>query len=369
MKLRRGYTTGACAAAAAAAAAEILAAGARRPQGGTVGGTNEPGAVEATGTIEVVLPNGEPASFRYEAEGAAGTPNRVTAWVTKDGGDDPDVTDRLRIGAEVYRTEDGFSIEAGEGVGRVTLPGLAVEPGQPAVNPVPRESILEEVRHRLPLGATVRLHVPGGEKAARRTLNPRLGIIGGISILGTTGRVEPWSVEAMRDSLLPQLDIAGARGRSKLVFVLGSKGRRLAVEAGFPEENIVEVANEIGWMLGQAAQRGFRGVTVRGHVGKLAKLAAGIFDTHSRTADGRLVTLAAYAGAAGVDPEDIRRILAQTTAEAAASHLVELGRTDALYEMARAGAASCTGRYAIPVRLVVLDRAGNILADSERLQP
>ena len=104
----------------------------------------------------------------------------------------------------------------------------------------------------------------------------------------------------MRESLVPQLDVAVAQGRTDLVFVLGSKGRRLAVEAGVDERDVVETANEVGWMLEQAAERGFRTVTLRGHVGKLVKLAAGIFDTHSRVADARLVTLAAYAGAGGV---------------------------------------------------------------------
>lgn len=375
MNLRRGYTTGACAQAAAAAAAEVLAGGngRRETRTGDAIGTGD-----ATGIVEVTLPNGEAASFRYRADSSPPEAETnvisatergpgtwcVTAWVTKDGGDDPDVTDGLRVGAEVCSANAVFSVEAGEGVGTVTLPGLAVEPGRPAVNPVPRDAVLHEVRRRLPRGATVRLHVPGGEEAARKTLNPRLGVVGGISILGTTGRVEPWSVEAMRDSLVPQLDVAAARRRRELVFVLGAKGHHLAVQAGFEEPDVVEVANEIGWMLERAVERGFARVTVRGHVGKLAKLAAGIFDTHSRTADARLVTLAAYAGAVGVDPENVRWILTQTTAEAGAAHLVGLGRTDALLELARAGARACAERYGIPVRLVVLAREGNILADS-----
>jgi cobalt-precorrin-5B (C1)-methyltransferase len=191
-----------------------------------------------------------------------------------------------------------------------------------------------------------------------------LGIEGGISILGTTGRVEPWSVEAMRDSLAPQLDVARALGRREVVFVLGSKGRRLAQEAGTDPRDVVETGNELGWMMEQAAERGFGRVTVRGHVGKLVKLAAGIFDTHSRLADGRLVTLAAYAGAGGVAPAEIRALLGMTTADLAAQRLLELDRADVLREVALAGAAACRRRYGLPVRLVLLDRDGALLADS-----
>jgi cobalt-precorrin-5B (C1)-methyltransferase len=191
-----------------------------------------------------------------------------------------------------------------------------------------------------------------------------LGIVGGISILGTTGRVEPWSVEAMRDSLEPQLDVALARGSRELVFVLGSKGRRLAEEAGVDGRDIVETANEVGWMLERAAAREFASVTVRGHVGKLVKLAAGIFDTHSRVADARLITLAAYAGAAGLPAEEVRALLAMTTADQGAARLLALGRQDVLAAVARAAAAACSERFGIPVHVVLLDRDGGLLADS-----
>jgi cobalt-precorrin-5B (C1)-methyltransferase len=336
--LRRGYTTGACAQAATAAACL----------------PDSP----SEGEVEVVLPGGESARFAYrrDADGSA--------WVVKDAGDDPDITDGLAIGARAEDTPGRFEVLGGEGVGRVTLPGLSVEVGLPAINPVPREAIRDELRRRRPAGATVTIMAPGGQDLARRTLNPRLGIVGGISILGTTGRVEPWSVEAMRDSLIPQLDVARAQGRTDLVFVLGSKGRRLAVEAGFAEEDVVETANELGYMLEQAAERGFGCVTVRGHVGKLVKLAAGIFDTHSRLADARLVTLAAYAGARGVAPDEIRRLLGMTTADLAAQRLLELGRRDVLVEVARVAAAACRERYAIQVQVVLLDRDGVLLAAS-----
>ncbi|GAB4250290.1 MAG: cobalt-precorrin-5B (C(1))-methyltransferase CbiD [Thermoleophilia bacterium] len=282
----------------------------------------------------------------------------------KDAGDDPDVTDGLAIGAQVRETPGRFEIEAGAGVGTVTSPGLSVAPGSPAVNPVPREAILRELKAGAPGGATVTILAPGGEELARKTLNPRLGIVGGISILGTTGRVEPWSVEAMRESLVPQLDVARARGRRSLVFVLGAKGRRLAEAAGFDSEAIVETGNELGWMLEQAVARGFESVTVRGHVGKLAKLAAGIYDTHSREADARLVTLAAFAGACGVPAEGVRRILRMATAEEAAAFLVELGAGDALEEVAREAAVRARERYELDVRVVILNWEGAVLADS-----
>lgn len=335
--LRRGYTTGACAQAATAAAAG-----------------DDP---ERRGEVQVCLPGGEAARFPYRLD------ERGVAWVVKDAGDDPDITDGLAIGASVHDTPGVFVVRGGEGVGIVTLPGLAVPPGDPAINPVPREAILCELRRLRPAGATAIILAPGGETLARRTLNPRCGIEGGLSILGTTGRVEPWSVEAMRDSLLPQLDVALARGRTDLVYVLGSKGRRLAVEAGADERDVVETANEVGWMLERAGERGFQSVTVRGHVGKLVKLAAGIFDTHSRVADARLVTLAAYAGAAGLPSVEVRGILEMNTADQAAAHLLDLGRVDVLAQVARAAARACRERYAIPVGIVLLDRGGTVLAE------
>lgn len=335
--LRRGYTTGACAQAAVAAS---LAGGA------------------AEGHVEVVLPGGESARFSYYRD------EEGVAWVIKDAGDDPDVTHGLAIGASVEVTLGVFGVLAGEGVGTVTLAGLAIEPGAPAINPAPRDAILAELRRARPGGATAVITAPGGEELARHTLNPRLGIVGGISILGTTGRVEPWSVEAMRESLEPQLDVAMARGRTDLVFVLGSKGRRLALAAGAHDEDVIEVANEIGWMLERAAERGFRSVTVRGHVGKLAKLAAGVFDTHSRVADARLVTLAAYAGAAGLPAEEIRGLLAMNTADQAAARLLEIGRGDVLGLVAEAGAVACAERFGLRIRVVLVDRDGVVLGDS-----
>jgi cobalt-precorrin-5B (C1)-methyltransferase len=264
----------------------------------------------------------------------------------------------------VEESRGRFAVRAGEGVGRFTLPGLPYPPGEPAINPVPREAILAELRRLRPEGATVSILAPGGEDLARHTLNPRLGIVGGISILGTTGRVEPWSVEAMRDSLVPQLEVARARERRELVFVLGSKGRRLAVAAGYDEADVIETANELGWMLEQAADRGFKRVQLRGHVGKLVKLAAGIFDTHSRLADGRLVTLAAYAGAAGVAPAEIRAILTMATADMAAQRLLELGRPEVLVEVSRAAARACRERYGLAVEVTLLDREGTVLGSS-----
>ncbi|MHB9114597.1 MAG: cobalt-precorrin-5B (C(1))-methyltransferase CbiD [Thermoleophilia bacterium] len=349
--LRRGYTTGACAQAAVAAGAAYGRFGPATP-----GSADSP--VPSEGRVEIVLPGGETAVFPYRRD------DDGVVWVVKDAGDDPDVTHGLAIGARVDDTPGVFAVLAGPGVGTVTLPGLAIQLGAPAINPAPRDAILAELRRARPAGATATILAPGGEELARRTLNPRLGIVGGISILGTTGRVEPWSVEAMRDSLEPQLDVARARGSRGLVFVLGSKGRRLAEEAGVDGRDIVETGNEVGWMLERAADRDFSSVTVRGHVGKLVKLAAGIFDTHSRVADARLVTLAAYAGAGGVPADEVRALLDMNTADQGAAHLLALGRPDVLAAVAGAAAAACTERFGLRVRIVLLDRDGGVLAES-----
>lgn len=261
--LRSGYTTGSCAAAAAKAALLLLAEG------------------RAVTAVEIPLPGGTrvalPIASVRPVDGGA------EAAVVKDGGDDPDVTNGALIQATVTWTGgEGVDFLAGEGVGTVTKPGLAVPPGQPAINPMPRRMIAQALGEVTPRGVRVTIAIPGGAEIAQKTFNPRLGIVGGLSILGTTGIVRPFSCSAIRESLRCSLDVAAAAGVRTPVFVPGRIGERAARQR-FPvaDAQIVEVGNEWGFALDEALRRPFAGLLILGHPGKLAKLAAGDWDTHS----------------------------------------------------------------------------------------
>lgn len=266
-ELRGGFSTGACAAAAAKAAALLVRDAGRVAE------------------VSIPFPDGTREIFAVVAAESLGS-MRARAAVRKSAGDDPDVTDKALIVVEVCQMEGPEVIfRAGQGVGMVSKPGLSIPTGEPAINPGPRRMIaaaLREVRHG---GYEVTISIPDGAELAQRTFNPRLGIIGGVSILGTTGRVVPFSCPALRQALACALDIAEAAGEKAPVLVPGKIGksaaeRHFALRAG----QVVEVSNEWGYMLEKTAGRGFEALLLLGHPGKLAKLALGYWDTHSRSA-------------------------------------------------------------------------------------
>jgi cobalt-precorrin-5B (C1)-methyltransferase len=261
--LRGGYTTGACAAAAAKAAATLLC--------------GEP----APSAVEITLLDGSRVTFPVASCRRDG--NTAEAAVQKDAGDDPDVTDGSRVVARVeFVAGEGVSFAAGTGVGVVTKPGLSVGPGEPAINPGPREMIRAAVSEVTQRGVRVMVSIPGGQTLAGRTFNPRLGIAGGLSILGTTGRVRPVSVPALCDALKCALDVARACGVSAPVLVPGNIGERAARRnLRLRPEQVIQVSNQWGFMLDHAARYAFERLLVLGHPGKLAKLADGEWDTHS----------------------------------------------------------------------------------------
>ncbi len=261
-ELRSGFTTGTCAAAAAKAAVSFLLDG--RP----------------LTAVEVPLPAGERVVIPLVRVGR--TPAGATAVVRKDAGDDPDITDGLPVVAEVAGIAGNeVVVAAGEGVGTVTKPGLSVAPGEAAINPVPRRMIRAAVREVTDRGIKVTISIPGGREAARKTFNPRLGITGGLSILGTSGRVRPFSCAALRTSLQCLLDVVAASGIKAPVLVPGHIGRRAAARHfHLAAGQIVEVGNEWGFTLTGAAGK-FAALLVLGHPGKLAKLAMGEENTHS----------------------------------------------------------------------------------------
>jgi cobalt-precorrin-5B (C1)-methyltransferase len=265
MSLRSGITTGACAAAAAKAAAAVLAGG------------------PAPGEVDLRLPSGQSIRLPILYVESRENPPAVTAAVRKDAGDDPDVTDGLEVRATLcWDDATVVTFIAGEGVGTVTKPGLQVPPGEPAINPVPRQMILGAIREVTRRGVRVEISVPGGREIAAKTFNPRLGIVGGLSILGTTGIVRPYCTRALHEALRCALDVAAACQVTAPVLVPGNVGARAARRHfSLRDEQLVEVGNAWGFVVGLLPERTFSAVLLLGHPGKLAKLAAQEWDTHS----------------------------------------------------------------------------------------
>ena len=304
-RLRCGYTTGACAALAAKGAAELLLTG-RAPE-----------------AVSLRTPKGW--VVEVPLEGPRLENGTASAWVTKDGGDDVDATHGLPIAASVARQPGtGLTLRGGEGVGRVTKPGLDQPVGEWAINSTPRRMILEavdSVRRALdqPGGLLITISVPGGQEAAKKTFNPHLGIEGGISILGTSGIVEPMSVQALVDTLALELRQAAALGAAgRLLLTPGNYGADYLAARGLDRLGapVVRCSNFIGEALDMAAAERFRQVLLVGHIGKLVKLAGGIMNTHSRMADCRTELFCAHAAAAGASAGLCRALLAAPTTDA-----------------------------------------------------
>ena len=309
--MRCGYTTGSCAAAAAKAACEMLFSQA---------------AVRVSG---ISLPDGSACSF--EVTDVFISPEKASCAVKKDGGDDPDVTDGALIHATVTRISEGIKIDGGEGVGRVTKPGLDQPVGNAAINSAPRKMIQAEVsdvcgRYGYTGGISVVISVPGGEELARRTFNSRLGIEGGISILGTSGIVEPMSNQAVVGAIRAELQVLAAAGNTELLVTVGNFAERFSSDVlRLTTDCFVKCGNFIGETLNAAAELGFKNILVVGHIGKLVKLGIGITNTHSACGDGRRETLIACALRAGASLENLRRIDGCVTTEAAVGYLRGFG--------------------------------------------
>ncbi|MCF6149039.1 MAG: cobalt-precorrin-5B (C(1))-methyltransferase [Candidatus Kuenenia sp.] len=266
MSLRTGYTTGSCATAAAKAAAIGLVHN------------------EIPDVVEIDTPIGQRLRLHVLCKQIMGDASECA--VQKDAGDDPDVTNGCNVFARVERAANNtIEIDGGLGVGRITKPGLQVPVGQAAINPVPRRMIEDSVREVIghDRGVRVVISVPDGEKLAEKTFNPKLGIVGGISIIGTTGIVRPMSDEALKASLLCGLDIAKGLGYKEVVLVPGNLGERAMSNSYsfIAKDQIVQMSNYVGFMLNAVKEKGFECVILAGHPGKLAKLLRNDFNTHS----------------------------------------------------------------------------------------
>ncbi|MGE5583045.1 MAG: cobalt-precorrin-5B (C(1))-methyltransferase CbiD [Bacillota bacterium] len=341
--LRKGFTTGAAAAAATKAAIYRMA-------GQTL--TN----------VAVTLPDGTQMLIPVSGSGVRGD-GVYYAEVIKDGGDDPDVTSGAVIRSVVKKRGESVIITGGTGVGRVTKPGLPVAPGEAAINPVPRRMILQAVREA-PINNCLEIiiEVPQGKELAEKTLNPRLGIIGGISILGTTGIVEPMSEEAWKDSLALQLKVIRAAGFQAVVLTPGRQGVQWGASMGIPTEQIAEMSNFAGFMLDECADSGFTSVLLWGHYSKLLKVAAGNFNTHSRLTDAKFETLTAITAVAGGQPGLLKQIFNANTTEEAIFCLETAGLDRIVLNIAagRASARAMARVKGLTVGCVLLDRQGRL---------
>lgn len=308
-KLRFGYTTGSCAAGAARGAARLLL------------GEDE------ISEVELMTPKG--ILLHLEILDRKRSENAASCAVRKDAGDDPDTTNGILVYAKVEKflirsdMEDRIVIDGGIGVGRVTKPGLSQKIGEAAINPVPRAMILQAVeeiadQYHYEGGLKVTISVPEGEKIARKTFNPRLGIVGGISILGTSGIVEPMSEKALIDSIRVEMTQHAAMGEQYMLVTPGNYGADyLREHMELPFEKNIKCSNYVGETIDMAVDMGVKGILFISHIGKFVKVAAGIMNTHSHSADARMEVLCSNAIRAGGDLACARSILQCNTTDEA----------------------------------------------------
>lgn len=344
--LRYGWTTGACATAATTAAYTALLTG------------------EFPDPVQITLPKGQQPSFALAVELLS--PDEATAGVVKDAGDDPDVTHGALIRATVRygRPGSGVTFVAGAGVGTVTKPGLPLPVGEPAINPVPRQMMRAAIAGIRPGDVEIEISVDNGEQIAQQTWNPRLGILGGLSILGTTGIVVPYSCSAWIDSIRRGIDVARAAGYHHVAGCTGSTSERVAAELyELPEDALLDMGDFAGAVLKYLRRHPIGRLTIAGGVGKLAKLAAGHLDLHSGRSQVDLGFLADLARDAGADAELVAAVRTANTA-LGALHLCQaknLPLGELIAAKARNTAEEVLRGAPVSVDVVVIDRAGSIV--------
>ena len=308
-KYRRGYTTGSCAAAAAKASTYMLFT------------------KEEIEHINIDTPKGISLTLKVENRELGN--NYAICSVEKDGGDDIDATHTLDIFAKaelVDKESEELIVTGGLGIGVVTKKGLSVEVGKHAINPVPMKMIRNEVKKVLKeknislngQSLKITIFAPKGEEVAKKTFNPRLGIVGGISILGTTGIVEPMSEEGWKKSLSIELAMKREQGMDKIILVPGNHGEQFIKEnLGIDINNCVRMSNFVGYMLSEAKRLGFKKILMAGHIGKFIKISAGIFNTHSKICDARNEIMVANLALMGANLDFLKQINECVTAEGA----------------------------------------------------
>jgi cobalt-precorrin-5B (C1)-methyltransferase len=326
-----GYTTGACAAAAAKGAVILLF-------------SHDPK------NVKVLLPNGEIAEFDLVDKKIKD--GKAYCCVVKNAGGAFDITHKAKICAEAKISKE-IRLKGGKGVGVATKPGLKIEVGEHAINPVPREMILREVESVLPSNQKVEItvYVPNGEEIAKKTMNEKLGIVGGISILGTTGVVKPISQQAFKDSLALQIDVAIASGYDEVVMTPGRIGEKNAIERGIPRDAVIQMGNFVGFMLKECSKKGIKKVLLLGHVSKLIKVAAGFFYTHSKCVDSAQLFVK-YASKAGLH-------INYGSVERAAQVAKQMGSN--VFDQIAKDAWEKTSRFEMTTGVALLSMKGDIL--------
>jgi cobalt-precorrin-5B (C1)-methyltransferase len=344
-KLRRGWTTGACATAATWGALERLWGGAFPDH------------------VHLTLPRGETPVFTLRDMLAGG--GWAECGVEKDAGDDPDVTHGSVIMSRVRAAGQGVSFRAGDGVGMVTKPGLPIPVGDPAINPVPRQMMAEVVaalaeRHRQPPNVEITVSVPGGAALAQKTWNPRLGIEGGLSILGTTGVVRPFSCAAWIASIHRGIDVAVADGLPHVAGCTGATSERVVQSMyGLPDHAMLDMGDFAGGLLKYLAKHPVPRITIGGGIGKMTKLAQGARDLHSRRSQVDFAALGASARAAGL-PD-----VTQANSALEAVGIAGPGLAEIVARQARGTAQAILHGAPVTVDVVVIDRAGTVLARTD----
>ncbi|MGK0736467.1 cobalt-precorrin-5B (C(1))-methyltransferase CbiD [Yokenella regensburgei] len=307
--LRKGYTTGSCATAAAKVAALMVLR------------------QHVIRQVSIVTPSGVTLCLNVESPHIEG--EQAVAAIRKDGGDDVDATHGMLIFARVTLNSSGAVVlSGGEGVGTVTRKGVGLPVGSAAINRTPRQTIEAAVREVIgpARGAEVHIFAPEGEARAQKTYNARLGILGGISIIGTTGIVTPMSEESWKRSLSLELEIKRAAGLERVVLVPGNHGERFVREQlAIDGDIVVTMSNFVGYMIEEAVRLGFQHIVLVGHPGKLIKIAAGVFHTHSHIADARMETLVAHLALQGAPRALLALISECDTTEAAMEHIEAFG--------------------------------------------
>lgn len=313
--MRMGYTTGTCAVAATQAALTSLDRG------------------ETVDLVRVQVPAGD--VLAIETREISRTYERATYSVIKDSGDDPDITDGMELQVTVEKTEDGkITWRKGKGVGVFTEDSLFGTAGELAINPVPKKEITKILEEHKGEGIAIEINIPEGEALAKKTFNPRLGIVGGLSILGTSGLVRPMSKDAYVATINMELESLKHLGAESIVLTPGHYGENYA-KKHYENCRVVQVSNYFGDALCLARDKGFRKIILFGHIGKMAKLAIGIFQTHSAVADGRMEALAYYLFKMNAPREFIESVEKEVTAERALIRCREEGYGDILEAMER----------------------------------
>ena len=345
-QLREGFTTGSCAAACALASCLWQRDG------------------ECPSRVAIAVPAGK--TYAPEIHPLA----LYRCGVYKDSGDDPDITGGSEVWAEVrLAAEDGpVSFAAGEGVGVVTKPGLKLPVGEAAINPVPRRMIEAAVRGVYPTrGALVTVGITGGRALAEKTFNPRLGVEGGLSVLGTTGVVRPMSEEALTDTIRLEMNVRRAGGAQALGLVFGSQGEK-ALQALRPDRPCVQISNFVGFALDAAAELGFSRALLVGQPGKLVKVAGGSMQTHSKYGDGRREPLCAHLALLGAPLPLLEAIMSANTLDGLIPVVHEAGFDAVWTRLCAAASAYCEARIrgVTRVDVMMLDGAGRVLGAFER---